>query len=237
MTDARTETPAATPSATAPTAAEALRGALRDVPDRRRGRFALDAGDAARVATFAALLAALGLPGSIALFGNAVPVTLQTLGVMLAGAILGAWRGSLAVATFLALAAAGLPVLAGGRGGLGAFVGPSAGYLVGFLVGAAVVGLLVDRLRRVTFARVLVACVVGGIAVVYAVGIPVQALVTGVPLPTTAQLSLAFLPGDLLKALAAAAITVGVVRAYPAARPVGRTGRVDRAAADGRPAS
>lgn len=237
MTDARTETPTATPSAPAPTAPDAPRGAPRDVPDRRRGRFALDAGEAARVATFAALLAALGLPGSIALFGNAVPVTLQTLGVMLAGAVLGAWRGSLAVATFLALAAAGLPVLAGGRGGLGAFVGPSAGYLVGFLAGAAVVGLLVDRLRRVTFAPVLVACLVGGVAVVYAVGVPVQALVTGVPLPTTAQLSLVFLPGDVLKALAAAVITVGVVRAYPAARPARRPTGADRAVADSHPAS
>ena len=237
MTDTRTETPTATPSAPAPTAPEVLRDAPRDVPDRRRGRFALDAGDAARVATFAALLAALGLPGSIALFGNAVPVTLQTLGVMLAGAVLGAWRGSLAVATFLVLAAAGLPVLAGGRGGLGAFVGPSAGYLVGFLAGAAVVGLLVDRLRRVTFAPVLVACLVGGVAVVYAVGVLVQALVTGVPLPTTAQLSLVFLPGDVLKALAAAAITVGVVRAYPAARPARRPTGADRAVADSHPAS
>ncbi len=184
----------------------------------RRGTLALDAGDAARVATFAALIAALGMPGSIALFGSAVPITLQTLGVMLAGAVLGAWRGSLAVATFLALAAAGLPVLAGGRGGLGAFVGPSAGYLLGFLAGAAAVGWLVDRLDRVTFARVLVACLVGGVAVVYAFGVPVQSLVTGVPLATTAQLSLVFLPGDVLKAVAAAAVTVGVVRAYPAAR-------------------
>jgi biotin transport system substrate-specific component len=189
----------------------------------RRGGLALDAGDAARVATFAALIAALGLPGSVPLFGNAVPVTLQTLGVMLAGAVLGAWRGSLAVATFLALAAAGLPVLAGGRGGLGAFVGPSAGYLLGFLAGAAAVGWLVDRLGRVTFWRVLVACLVGGVAVVYAFGVPVQSLVTGVPLATTAQLSLVFLPGDVLKAAAAAAVTVGVVRAYPAARGRGRS--------------
>jgi len=187
-------------------------------PDARPHPLALSAGDAARVATFAALLAVLGAPGSVALFGSAVPVTLQTLGVMLAGALLGAWRGTLAVATFLVLVAAGLPLLAGGRGGLAVFVGPSAGYLVGFLAGAAVVGLLVDRLRRVRFWPVLGACLVGGVAVVYACGVPVQALVTGVPLGTTAWLSLAFLPGDLLKALAAAAVVVGVVRAYPAAR-------------------
>ncbi|QJW37207.1 biotin transporter BioY [Cellulosimicrobium protaetiae] len=221
MTDASTGTTAGTPRTATTTPAPAA---------GTRGPLALDAGDAARVATFAALIAALGMPGSVALFGNAVPITLQTLGVMLAGTILGAWRGALAVATFLALAAAGLPVLAGGRGGLGAFVGPSAGYLVGFLAGAAVVGWLVDRLRRVTFGGVLVACVVGGIAVVYAFGVPVQSLVTGVPLATTAQLSLAFLPGDVLKALAAAAITVGVVRAYPAARRTGRPAAADRTA-------
>ncbi|WP_353708062.1 biotin transporter BioY [Cellulosimicrobium sp. ES-005] len=226
MTDAPTT---ATPGTPAPATQTTGPGA------GRRGPLALDAGDAARVATFAALIAALGMPGSIALFGNAVPITLQTLGVMLAGTILGAWRGTLAVATFLALAAAGLPVLAGGRGGLGAFVGPSAGYLLGFLAGAAVVGWLVDRLRRVAFGGVLVACLVGGVAVVYACGVPVQSAVTGVPLATTAQLSLVFLPGDVLKALAAAAITVGVVRAYPAARRSGRS--AGRPMAVGRTAS
>ncbi|MFI2703473.1 biotin transporter BioY [Cellulosimicrobium composti] len=212
-----------TPSPTTAPAPPTASAAGADAPGRARGRLALDAGDAARIATFAALVAALGMPGSLPLLGNAVPITLQTLGVMLAGTILGAWRGTLAVATFLALAAAGLPVLAGGRGGLGALAGPSAGYLLGFLAGAAVVGWLVDRLARVTFGRVLVAALVGGVAVVYAIGVPVQALVTGVPLATTAQLSLVFVPGDVLKALAAAAITVGVVRAYPAARPARRT--------------
>ncbi|ANC30757.1 biotin transporter BioY [Isoptericola dokdonensis] len=175
------------------------------------------AADAARIATFAALIAVLGMPGPLALFGNAVPITFQTLGVMLAGAVLGARRGALAVLTLLALVAAGLPLLAGGRGGLGVFAGPSAGYLAGFVVGAFVVGLLVQRLRRVTFGGVLAASLVGGVAVVYAIGIPVQALVTGVPLGETALLSVMFLPGDVLKALACAGITVGVARAYPAA--------------------
>ncbi|WP_277212446.1 biotin transporter BioY [Isoptericola croceus] len=180
----------------------------------RRG---LDAADAARVATFAALIAVLGLPGTLSLFGNAVPITLQTLGVMLAGAVLGARRGALAVLTLLALVAAGLPLLAGGRGGLGVFVLPSAGYLMGFVAGAWVVGMMVGRLRKVTFGGVLVAALVGGVAAIYAFGIPVHALVTGIPLPQAAWLSLGFLPGDVLKALACAGITVAVARAYPAA--------------------
>ncbi|MFZ0157482.1 MAG: biotin transporter BioY, partial [Kineosporiaceae bacterium] len=67
--------------------------------------------DLALVAVFAALIAALGLAGVIYPFGSVVPITAQTLGVMLAGSILGARRGVLAVLTFLVLVAAGLPWL------------------------------------------------------------------------------------------------------------------------------
>lgn len=194
-------------------------------PEPPTSRWRISAADAARIATFAALTAVLGMPGSLALFGNAVPITLQTLGVMLAGALLGAWRGALAMLTFLALVAAGLPLLSGGRGGPGVFVGPSAGYLVGFVVGAAVSGLIVQRFKVLSFWRVLVACVVGGMLVMYALGIPLQALVTGFPLRTVATGSLMYLPGDLIKAVVAASVTVGVVRAYPAASPLRRGAR------------
>ncbi|WP_235535389.1 biotin transporter BioY [Oerskovia sp. Root918] len=193
--------------------------------DPASSRWRLSAADAARIATFAALTAVLGMPGSLALFGNAVPITLQTLGVMLAGALLGAWRGALAMLAFLALVAAGLPLLSGGRGGPAVFVGPSAGYLIGFVVGAAVVGLIVERFRTLTFWRVLAASVVGGMLVMYALGIPLQALVTGFPLQTVATGSLMYLPGDVVKAVIAASVTVGVVRAYPAASPLRRAER------------
>ena len=98
----------------------------------------LSARDLALVSSFAALIAVLGLPGSVHLFGNAVPVTLQTMGVMLAGSILGWKRGALSVLVLLLLVAAGLPFLSGGRGGLAVFAGPSAGYLAGWVLGAAV---------------------------------------------------------------------------------------------------
>ena len=94
--------------------------------------------DLAQIAIFAALIAALGLPGTITVGSTGVPITLQTLGVMLAGGILGARKGFLAVAVFLVLTTAGLPLLAGGRGGLGIWAGASAGYLVGWLVGVVV---------------------------------------------------------------------------------------------------
>jgi biotin transport system substrate-specific component len=186
-------------------------------------RWAVTAPDAARIATFAALICVLALVPQISVGASVAPITLQTLGVMLAGAMLGAWRGALAVVTYLLLALAGLPVLAGGTGGPSAFVGPSAGYLYGFVLGAAVTGWLVDRIHgRVTFWKVAGATVVGGVLVVYAVGIPVLAAVTGTSLGSALWASWVFLPGDAVKVVLTALVTVSVVRAYPPAAPAAR---------------
>lgn len=194
---------------------------------RSRAGHWLATGDLARVGVFAALIAVLGLPGAFNIFGNAVPITLQTFGVMLAGAILGSRRGALAVAVLLVLVAAGLPLLAGGRGGLGAFTAPSAGFLIGWLPGAAVTGWIVERGGRSPgFVRLLAACAIGGMAVVYLVGIPVQAAVTGLSLTAAAGLTAVFLPGDVLKVVLAAIVVRGTQRAYPDAIPAVRQERL-----------
>lgn len=177
----------------------------------------LDATDLTRVAVFAAIVAVLGLPGGFAVFG-AVPITAQTLGVMLAGAVLGPWLGALSMAVLLALVAVGLPLLSGGRGGVGVFVGPSAGYLFGWIAGALVIGLIVHaRGRRPVLWRTALGVATGGILVIYAVGIPVQSLVTRLPLAETALTALMFVPGDLIKAALATAIVMTLVRGYPRA--------------------
>ena len=182
-----------------------------------RLRLRLDATDIARIAVFAAIVAVLGLPGGFSVFG-AVPITAQTLGVMLAGAVLGPWRGALSMVVFLALVAVGLPLLSGGRGGISVFAGPSAGYLIGWIFGALVIGAIVHAGgRRPALIRTFVGVVVGGILVVYAFGIPVQAFVTRLPIPETALQSTVFLPGDLIKSVIATAITLTLVRAYPRA--------------------
>lgn len=74
-----------------------------------------------------------------------VPITAQTLAVLLLGALLGARRGPLAVVTYLGLGASGLPVFAGGVSGAARLTGPTAGYLAGFVAAAAVVGWLSER--------------------------------------------------------------------------------------------
>ena len=122
------------------------------------------------IALFAALIAALGLIPKFTL-GFGVPITAQSLGVMLCGTVLGAWRGGLAALLFVALVALGLPLLAGGRGGLGVFASPTVGFLVGFPIGAFVTGFIMDQWRNAPVGLAAgVSAVLGGILVVYAFG-------------------------------------------------------------------
>ncbi|KQM84557.1 BioY protein [Agromyces sp. Leaf222] len=168
------------------------------------------------MAVFAALIAALGLPGALVIGGGAVPITFQTLGVMLAGAILGARKGFLSVLLLIALVAAGLPLLSGGRGGLGVFVGPSVGYLLGWLLGVLVIGWATARLLpRYRILPALLWTALGGIVAVYLVGIPMFAAITGTPIVAAATASLVFLPGDLIKVVITVLVAKGVHRAWP----------------------
>jgi biotin transport system substrate-specific component len=135
---------------------------------------------------------------------------------MLAGSILGWKRGALSVVVLLVLVAAGLPLLAGGRGGPGVFAGPSVGYLAGYVFGAAVVGWLVQqRLPAYPLWWGGLANVVGGIGAVYLLGVPGVALVTHTSLLVAGTASLGFLPGDLLKVVIATAVASAVHRGYP----------------------
>jgi len=183
-------------------------------PERRRVR--TSARDLAQIAVFTALIAALGLPGALYLGGTAVPITFQTLGVMLAGAILGARKGALSVLLLLVLVAAGLPLLSGGRGGLGVFVGPSVGYLVGWIFGALVIGWFTARLLpRYRILPALGTTALGGILVIYLVGVPVFAAITGTPLGVAIVGSAVFLPGDILKVVVTVLVAKGVHRSWP----------------------
>jgi biotin transport system substrate-specific component len=154
---------------------------------------------------------------------------------MLAGAVLGRWRGAASLALLLVLVAVGLPLLPGGRGGLAVFAGPSVGYLVGFPVAAWVIGWLTEKggaPYRVSWG--LVANVVGGIIVLYAIGIPGTAWRADLSIQAAAVASGWFVVGDLVKAVIAALVARGVHAAYPgllAERPSrGRARRGESAA-------
>lgn len=174
-----------------------------------------DTRDIARIAVFAAIIAALGLVAPVPVPGL-VPITAQTLGVILAGMVLGAWRGAAAVLVFELLVLIGLPLLSGGHGGPASFVGPASGYLIGWIPGAFVTGLIAHSGRGgLSWWRVGLGGVVGGVLVVYALGIPVQAAITGLPLGAAALTSIVFLPGDLVKITLATLLTLTLWKAYP----------------------
>ena len=170
----------------------------------------------ALIALFAALIAALGLVPKLTL-GFGVPITAQSLGVMLCGTVLGAKRGGLAALLFVVLVALGLPLLAGGRGGLGVFASPSVGFVLGFPVAAFVTGLVMERLpgTQVTWAGIL-AALIGGVGALYAMGVPGMMVMLDKGFGEALALVAAFIPGDVIKAVLAGVITAGIARARPA---------------------
>ena len=187
-------------------------------PSRR-----LPARDLALIAVFAALIAALGLVPAFQPVASISPITAQTLGVMLAGSVLGARRGALAVLTFLVLVAAGLPLLSGGRGGMAVLTGRSVGFFIGWIAGAWTIGYLVERRpARWTLSWLVVANAVGGMGVVYLFGIPGLARVGGLSIVHATTLSAVYLPGDAVKVVVASVVTRGVLRGYPGIVPARR---------------
>lgn len=173
-----------------------------------------------------ALMAVLGMVPPIAVAGVPAPIVLQNIVVILAGLILGPWRGAASQLLFVGLVALGLPLLTGGRGGLGVFAGPSVGFILVWPIAAAVVGLifwaLTGRVRRgLSTGRIAVAATVaaliGGIAVVYAGGIAGFVLNAGMEVGAALLSMGAFLPGDTIKAVVAVLLVVGLWKAYPRA--------------------
>lgn len=170
----------------------------------------------AYIALFAALTAALGFIPIITL-GFGVPITAQTLGVMLSGCILGAWRGGLAILLLIILVALGVPLLAGGRGGLGLFLSPSAGFLIGWPVGAFVSGLIMERSKTLKpLLSSLIASIIGGILVIYTSGvIGMFVVLVDQTFIEILYLAMAFIPGDMIKAVISGMIVMLLCKYRP----------------------
>lgn len=181
---------------------------------RLSGTSPLTSRDLAHIAVFAALIIALGLPGTINIGGSAVPITMQSLGVILAGALLGPRKGVLAVLTVIVLGLA-LPVLAGGRTSLTSLSGATAGFLIGWIPTVAVIGwLTVKMLPNYSVIKGTLINVLGGVVVLYLCG-TVGMLLRGLSFGTAMSSNLTYLPGDLIKAVLAAVVAAQVHRAYP----------------------
>lgn len=174
----------------------------------------------ALVAVFAALIVVAAVVPGIPVGSLGVPITLQTLAVMLTGLVLGPTRAAFAVLLYLALGFVGLPVFSRGASGLQVLAGPSAGYLVAFVVAALVVGLAArEVVRRVQPARwvplFFLAAMLTSVLFVHTLGI-LGLMVNGrLSLAAAFRVDLAFYPGDIVKNVVAAFAAAAVHRAFP----------------------
>ncbi len=141
-----------------------------------------------------------------------VPISLQTMFVLLAGFLLGPWRGALAILLYVAAGLLGLPVFAGGRSGLAVLFGPTGGYLLGFVTCALLGGLATQRAGADASTRTsyvpgwwrLLLFGALGFASVYALGVPRLAMLMEAGLGKAFSVGmLPFLPGDVVKLAAA----------------------------------
>ncbi len=160
----------------------------------------------------AAVFAALtGILTQIQIPVDLVPINLALFSVFLAGALLGPKYGALAMVVYVLLGAVGLPVFSGFSGGLHKLVGPTGGYIVGYVACAFLVGFL-SRRWSLRFTMLAIAMILGTLAC-YALGTAWFMIVTGRDLATSLGLCvIPFLPGDAAKILLAA-LLAGRLRA------------------------
>ncbi len=152
-------------------------------------------------ASFTALIAA-GAYLSVPI--GPVPLVLQNFFVLLSGLLLGPLHGSLSVAMYLFIGAAGLPIFAGATGGIAHFFGPTGGYLVGFLPAAFVGGLIASSFGRDKLFPCFLALTAGTLCI-FILGVPWLKFVSGFSWSKSISLGLLpFIPGELLKITAAA---------------------------------
>jgi biotin transport system substrate-specific component len=132
-----------------------------------------------------------------------VPITLQTFFVMLSGVVLGPYFGALSMIVYLLLGLVGLPVFAGGQSGLGALVGPTGGYMIGFILCPIVAGLIM-RMHKDPGIIWYGLAMLAGDTVIFILGLAQLSVVLHMPVDRAVIIGLLpFIPGDILKIIAA----------------------------------
>ncbi|MBA7510238.1 Biotin transporter BioY [subsurface metagenome] len=162
-------------------------------------------------ALFAALTAVGGLI-AVPLPFTPVPITLQIFFTFLAGALLGRYLGALSQLIYLLLGVVGLPVFAKGSSGIGILLGPTGGYLIGFIPAAFLIGCILERREKPPLELIFLAMVVGLLAI-YLPGVGWLMWVAKLNLVKGLLLGvLPFLPGDAVKIVVGALIVNRAIR-------------------------
>ncbi len=158
-------------------------------------------------ALMTAIICILGLIPGIPLPFMPVPIVLQNIGIFLAGIILGRKLGASSVIVFLLLVVAGLPVLSGGRGGIGVFAGPSSGFLFLYPFIAYFIGLVRDcYFGKINFLVLFIVTFIIGVLGLDIVGTIIMGFIIHIPISKAFLLSFTFMPGDIIKAIIASLI-------------------------------
>ena len=167
-----------------------------------------------RITLFTAFTYVLGLTPAFSVPIISVPIVIQNMAVFLAGSLLGA-SGAISMVLLLVLVAAGLPVLAGGRGGVAEFFGPTVGFLVGYVIAALVIGILVQKSWiRLSFFKLLIINVFG-LVILYGLGIVGFAFITQSPFIKSLYALWIFVPLDIVKIVFSCFIAMLFRRYYP----------------------
>jgi biotin transport system substrate-specific component len=167
----------------------------------------------------AALLTAASAQLAIYIPGDPVPITGQTFAVLLSGAALGATRGSAGMVLYVGLGMLGLPVYADGEGGVSTAFGATGGYLLAFPIAAWVVGRLAEQRMDRSPWTALPAFTLGSL-IVFAIGVPWLAVAADLSLVRAIELGfIPFIPGGIVKAVAAAALLPAAWRLVGRNRP------------------
>ncbi|MCO7127415.1 biotin transporter BioY [Sporolactobacillus shoreicorticis] len=159
------------------------------------------------ISLFVAMMIVFGALPTVVIPFVPVPFTFQMIGVMLVGCILGARKGLAAMLVFTALAAAGVPVLSGYRGGLGVLLGTTGGYVLAWPLAVFVTGLLTDYIKQkkwMVFRYYL--AISAGVLIIYAIGVPWFAFYNHLPLLSVAEGNLMLFLLDLVKAALCAVV-------------------------------
>ena len=173
------------------------------------------------------LLVALAAQVTVYLPGTLVPITGQTLAVLVVGAVLGGRRGAACLLLYIAEGAAGLPFFSGAHGGVGHLLGPTGGYLWGFVAAAGLTGTLAQRGWDRRLGTTILAMTIGT-AAIYLFGLLWLALFVGGE-RVLAEGLYPFLPGAVLKIVAAALL---LPLGWKLLRPQEDTGSESKAAPD-----
>lgn len=157
-------------------------------------------------ASMFAAMTAIGAFIRIPIPASPVPITLQVFFVLLAGLLLGSKWAGMSMIVYVMLGIIGFPVFSGGLSGIGIILGPTGGYILGFIPAAFVTGLVTETFGRSTLAA---ACaMIAGIAAIYLLGAFQLSVVAGLSVSQSVAIGvLPFLPGDSIKLVAALVVS------------------------------